>query len=202
MASPHVAGVAALVWSHFPTKTAQQIRQALESTAQDLGSSGRDDIFGHGLVRADLAYNSLKGTGGSSAYSKKFMLINPQTGKALDVDGAKCNDGTNIHLWDVNRFDAQIFHYHFDSKAIVNVKCNKAIDISRFQCHDGANIWLWKRNGSGAQKLSFYNDMTIRSAGCENKAIDIYKAASDNETNILSWSKHGNANQKWQIKYI
>jgi len=202
MASPHVAGVAALVWSHFPTKTAQQIRQALESTAQDLGSSGRDDIFGHGLVRADLAYNSLKGTGGSSGYSKKFMLINPQTGKALDVDGAKCNDGTNIHLWDVNGSDAQIFHYHFDSKAIVNVKCNKAIDISRFQCHDGANIWLWKRNGSGAQKLSFYNDMTIRSAGCENKAIDIYKAASDNETNILSWSKHGNANQKWQIKYI
>merc|ERR1712165_296490 len=61
MASPHVAGVAALVWSRFPTKTAQEIRQALELTAQDLGSSGRDDIFGHGLVRADLAYNSLAG---------------------------------------------------------------------------------------------------------------------------------------------
>ena len=59
MSSPHVAGVAALVWSHFPNKTARQIRQALESTAQDLGSAGRDDSFGHGLVRADLAYNFL-----------------------------------------------------------------------------------------------------------------------------------------------
>ncbi len=66
MASPHVAGVAALVWSHFPSKTAQEIRQALESTAQDLGSPGRDDSFGHGLVRADLAYNVLKGSGGGS----------------------------------------------------------------------------------------------------------------------------------------
>mmetsp|Transcript_1021 Transcript_1021/g.1218 ORF Transcript_1021/g.1218 Transcript_1021/m.1218 type:complete len:203 (-) Transcript_1021:129-737(-) len=202
MASPHVAGVAALVWSHFPTKTAQQIRQALESTAQDLGSSGRDDIFGHGLVRADLAYNSLKGTGGSSGYSKKFMLINPQTGKALDVDGAKCNDGTNIHLWDVNRSGAQIFHYHYDSKAIVNVMCNKAIDISAFNCNDGANIQLWSRNRSGAQQFSFYTDRTIRSVGCQNKAIDIDKGSSDNGTNILSWSIHGGTNQKWKVEYV
>lgn len=64
MASPHVAGVAALVWSHFPTKTAQEIRQALESSAQDLGSSGKDNQYGHGLVRADLAYASLN-TGGT-----------------------------------------------------------------------------------------------------------------------------------------
>lgn len=59
MSSPHVAGVAALVWSHFPTLSAQDIREALESTAQDLGTSGRDDEYGHGLIRADLAYNLL-----------------------------------------------------------------------------------------------------------------------------------------------
>jgi len=66
MASPHIAGVAALIWSHHPSKTAQEIRHALESTAQDLGSSGRDDYYGHGLVRADLAYNFLKGTDDSN----------------------------------------------------------------------------------------------------------------------------------------
>ncbi len=59
MASPHVAGVAALVWSSFPDETAQRIRQVLESTAQDLGSPGIDDEYGHGLVRADLAYSFL-----------------------------------------------------------------------------------------------------------------------------------------------
>ena len=138
----------------------------------------------------------------SGRYSRKFMLINPQTGKALDVARAKCNDGTNIHLWDVNRSGAQIFHYHYDSKAIVNVMCNKAVDISRFNCNDGANIWLWNRNGSGAQKFDFYNNGTIRSTGCWNKAIDIYKGERDNGTNILSWKKHGGANQKWQVKYI
>jgi len=55
MATPHVSGVAALVWSAHPTKTASEIRQALEASAQDLGSAGRDNTFGHGLVRADLA---------------------------------------------------------------------------------------------------------------------------------------------------
>lgn len=61
MATPHVAGIAALVWSHYPTKTAQEVRNALESTAQDLGAPGRDDVFGHGLVQADLAYDCLGG---------------------------------------------------------------------------------------------------------------------------------------------
>ena len=55
MATPHVSGVAALVWSQDTTKSAAQIRQALEATAQDLGVPGRDDSYGHGLVRADLA---------------------------------------------------------------------------------------------------------------------------------------------------
>ena len=77
MASPHVAGVAALIWSHFPTKTAQEVRQALESTAQDLGSSGRDDIFGHGLVRADRAYNFLhNGDTNNINYSDLVYLQN------------------------------------------------------------------------------------------------------------------------------
>jgi subtilisin family serine protease len=60
MATPHVTGVAALVWSHYPSKTAVEIRSVLEYTAQDLGTSGRDDDYGHGLVRADLAYDFLQ----------------------------------------------------------------------------------------------------------------------------------------------
>merc|ERR1719162_2499287 len=55
MASPHVAGVAALVWSLYPSKTNLEIREALEQSAQDLGTAGRDNYYGHGLVRADLA---------------------------------------------------------------------------------------------------------------------------------------------------
>ncbi|GFH47056.1 peptidase S8 [Chaetoceros tenuissimus] len=56
MACPHVAGVAALVWSHYPDKSAREIRAALGESAEDLGDVGRDKIYGFGLVRADRAF--------------------------------------------------------------------------------------------------------------------------------------------------
>jgi serine protease len=52
MACPHVAGVAALILAKNPTWTAAQVRHALESTATDIGSAGRDDSFGWGLMDA------------------------------------------------------------------------------------------------------------------------------------------------------
>jgi subtilisin family serine protease len=56
MASPHVAGVAALLASLDGGRfTAVQIRSAMEQSATDLGDPGRDDFFGYGLVNAQAA---------------------------------------------------------------------------------------------------------------------------------------------------
>ncbi|WP_305852102.1 pre-peptidase C-terminal domain-containing protein [Aliikangiella sp. G2MR2-5] len=59
MATPHVSGVAALVWSHYTDCTATQIRKALNDSAEDLGSSGRDQSYGYGLVQAKAAVDYL-----------------------------------------------------------------------------------------------------------------------------------------------
>ncbi|WP_018963760.1 S8 family peptidase [Coprothermobacter platensis] len=55
MASPHVAGVAALVLSAHPTYTNEQVRTAMQSTAKDLGTTGWDKYYGYGLVNAYAA---------------------------------------------------------------------------------------------------------------------------------------------------
>lgn len=55
MASPHVAGVAALVISNNSSLTPNNVRTALQSTADDLGTTGRDDDYGWGLVNAASA---------------------------------------------------------------------------------------------------------------------------------------------------
>ncbi|MBA4371179.1 MAG: hypothetical protein C0418_06360, partial [Coriobacteriaceae bacterium] len=55
MASPHVAGVAALVRTHTPGLDQSQVIQQLTATAEDLGAPGPDSYFGAGLVRADSA---------------------------------------------------------------------------------------------------------------------------------------------------
>jgi serine protease len=65
MASPHVAGVAALIWSANPTWSNQQVRDALAVTAEDLGSAGRDTSYGWGLIRAKAALDELQGGGGT-----------------------------------------------------------------------------------------------------------------------------------------
>ena len=52
MATPHVVGVAALIWSAAPSATAAQVRLALTSSAHDLGAPGVDVVYGSGLVSA------------------------------------------------------------------------------------------------------------------------------------------------------
>lgn len=55
MASPHVAGVAALIKAKHPTWGPLQIRDALINTAEDLGTPGKDNEYGYGLVDAFAA---------------------------------------------------------------------------------------------------------------------------------------------------
>jgi thermitase len=50
MATPHVAGVVALIRFHNPTWTAAQARTKLDSSVDDLGTPGRDNTFGFGRV--------------------------------------------------------------------------------------------------------------------------------------------------------
>ncbi len=49
-AAPLVSGALALVWSHFPWLTNDQVRQTVLGTAKDLGAPGVDDVFGWGLL--------------------------------------------------------------------------------------------------------------------------------------------------------
>ena len=50
MATPHVSGLAMVLWNKHPSYTNADIRTALEEGAQDLGAPGIDNEFGHGLA--------------------------------------------------------------------------------------------------------------------------------------------------------
>uniref|UniRef100_A0A7S4SJC0 subtilisin n=1 Tax=Ditylum brightwellii TaxID=49249 RepID=A0A7S4SJC0_9STRA len=58
MASPHVAGVAALIWSHHPSKSAAEVRSALECSAvmpEQYGDDVKNNEVGYGVVNAKNA---------------------------------------------------------------------------------------------------------------------------------------------------
>ena len=63
MATPHVSGVAALLWSANPKWTNAQIREAMNMTAMDLGEVGWDPHYGYGLVQAFDALQYLQSMG-------------------------------------------------------------------------------------------------------------------------------------------
>ncbi|WP_104990815.1 S8 family serine peptidase [Deinococcus sp. NW-56] len=50
MATPHVSAAAAVVWAAKPTLTNTGLLNLLTSTAKDLGTAGKDNNFGYGLV--------------------------------------------------------------------------------------------------------------------------------------------------------
>ena len=55
MSTPHVSGVAALIWSQFPSMTRDWVRVQLRYAADDLGESGFDEYYGFGRINARKA---------------------------------------------------------------------------------------------------------------------------------------------------
>eukprot|EP00581_Thalassiosira_minuscula_P000986 CAMPEP_0183747642 /NCGR_PEP_ID=MMETSP0737-20130205/67368_1 /TAXON_ID=385413 /ORGANISM="Thalassiosira miniscula, Strain CCMP1093" /LENGTH=760 /DNA_ID=CAMNT_0025983357 /DNA_START=37 /DNA_END=2316 /DNA_ORIENTATION=+ len=82
MATPYVAGVAALVWGHFPQCTNQQIRNVLARSAKPINNSGGGGCSnrnGWGLVQAKDAFDLLDKYG-CAAGGKNFS---PQSAGAV-----------------------------------------------------------------------------------------------------------------------
>ncbi len=61
MASPLVAGLAALVRDLRPDLPAPQVKAIIEASATDRGAPGRDDAFGAGIVNASAALQAAGG---------------------------------------------------------------------------------------------------------------------------------------------
>ncbi|MBF7074393.1 S8 family serine peptidase [Glaciecola sp. MH2013] len=102
MATPHVAGAAALVWSFFPSCSNEQIRAALNITAKDKGSAGRDNLYGHGIVQARDAYdylnaNGCDGNGGGSGGGGGG--VEPFSGQLTNLSGAR--NAWRRYTWNV-----------------------------------------------------------------------------------------------------
>jgi serine protease len=77
MAAPHVAGVAALMEAADPGLTPAEFDALLGSGAltNDLGTAGRDDVFGHGLIDARKAVEAA----GASGSEDPLLLVNPSS---------------------------------------------------------------------------------------------------------------------------
>jgi subtilisin family serine protease len=104
-ASPHVAGVAALVIASGVSGNSA-VRQRLQTTADDLGTAGRDTRYGYGLVDADEA------AGGGSPPSTHDVAVTSVSapgsvtqGSTASVGVTVANQGTVSETFDVTLRD-------------------------------------------------------------------------------------------------
>ena len=80
-AAPHVAAIAALLWSKNMTLTNTEIRQALLANANDMGAAGFDNIYGYGKADALAAFNSIP----SNDKITSFSVAGQQGSSVIDA---------------------------------------------------------------------------------------------------------------------
>ncbi|KGJ86807.1 S8 family serine peptidase [Colwellia psychrerythraea] len=102
MAAPHVSGVAALVWGNNPNCTVQQLRNGLNASAQDKGSSGRDNYYGYGIVKAKDADSYLKNVCGT-----------PPPNYAPEADFSSNVNGLTVTLTDKSTDDTSVTSHNW-----------------------------------------------------------------------------------------
>jgi len=106
MATPHVSAVAALVWSHHTGCSASEVRNALQTTAEDIETAGKDDKTGYGLVKAQAAVNYLAGQSCASdtvdnAPSASFTYSCTDLACSF-TDTSSDDNGINSRSWDLD----------------------------------------------------------------------------------------------------
>jgi serine protease len=104
MAAPHVAGIVALMKAVYPALTPEELDILLASglITEDLGPTGRDDQFGHGLIDAFGALVAAQNLAGGGVAPLTLIAtpaalnFGPQSTASLRVEKAGGNPGDQL----------------------------------------------------------------------------------------------------------
>jgi hypothetical protein len=84
----------------------------------------------------------------------EFRLVNPNSGKCVDVTGNGTSDGTAIQLWSCHDGGAQRFRLEGAGgvhSRLINPQSGKCLDVNGNSAADGAKVQIWSCNNSDAQ---------------------------------------------------
>ncbi|WP_127500723.1 non-reducing end alpha-L-arabinofuranosidase family hydrolase [Actinoplanes solisilvae] len=137
----------------------------------------------------------------TSAY---YILVNRNSGKALDVYNLATNDGARITQWARNDGSQQQWQFVDSGGGNYRLKSRlsgKVLDVYNFSTADGASIVQWTDNNTNNQQFSVqdidgYIQLINRNSG---KALEVQGASTADGANIVQYSDWNGANQQWQM---
>jgi beta-xylosidase len=134
-----------------------------------------------------------------------YVLVNRNSGKALDLYNSATADGARITQWTRGDGANQQWQFVDSGDGYYRLKSRhsgKVLDVHNFSTADGGAIVQWgDHNGTNQQfrladSDSGYVRLINRNSG---KAVEVQNASTADGGNIVQYGDWGGANQQWQL---
>lgn len=134
-----------------------------------------------------------------------YVLVNRNSGKALDVYNLATNDGARITQWTRNDQNQQQWQFVDSGGGYYRIKSRhsgKVLDVYNWSTANGGSIVQWSDlNGTNQQwRLADSSDGYVRFISRHsNKALEVQGASTADNANIVQYDDWGGTNQQWQL---
>ncbi|GAA2564641.1 non-reducing end alpha-L-arabinofuranosidase family hydrolase [Winogradskya consettensis] len=139
--------------------------------------------------------------------SASYVLVNRNSGKALDVYNLATTDGARITQWARNDGAQQQWQFVDSGGGYYRLKSKlsgKVLDVYNLSTADGAAVVQWTDNNTTNQQFSVqdvdgYIQLINRNSG---KALEVQGASTADGGNIVQYADWNGTNQQWQLALV
>ncbi len=133
-----------------------------------------------------------------------YVLVNRNSGKALDVYNLATSDGARITQWARNDGSQQQWQFVDSGGGYYRVKSRlsgKVLDVYERSTADGGPVVQWTDNNAvnqqfGIQDVDGYIQLINRNSG---KAVEVRDASTADGGDVVQYADWNGANQQWQL---
>ncbi|MEV4620673.1 family 43 glycosylhydrolase [Asanoa sp. NPDC049573] len=134
-----------------------------------------------------------------------YVLVNRNSGKALDVYNLATNDGARITQWARNDGAQQQWQFVDSGDGYYRLRSRlsgKVLDVYNRSTADGGAIVQWADNNGTNQQFRLADSaggfvrLVNRNSG---KVVEVQGAATTDGANIVQYTDWGGNNQQWQL---
>lgn len=134
-----------------------------------------------------------------------YVLVNRNSGKALDVYNMATDDGARISQWTRNDQNQQQWQFVDSGGGYYRIKSRhsgKVLDIHNWSTANGGSIAQWADlNGINQQwRLADSSDGYVRFISRHsNKVLEVQGGSTADNANVVQYDDWGGTNQQWQL---